>query len=43
MKVQKKKKKKRKDKVLNTLPSEWIHVYALLSPFAVRLKLSQHC
>jgi len=22
---------------------EWIHVYAWLSPFAVRLKLSQHC
>ena len=22
---------------------EWIHVYAWLSPFAVHLKLSQHC
>ena len=22
---------------------EWIHVYVWLSPFAVRLKLSQHC
>lgn len=22
---------------------EWIHVYGWLSPFAVRLKLSQHC
>ena len=22
---------------------EWIHVYASVCPFAVRLKLSQHC
>ena len=22
---------------------EWIHVYVWLSPFAVHLKLSQHC
>ena len=22
---------------------EWIHVYVLLSPLAVHLKLSQHC
>ena len=22
---------------------EWIHVYAWLSPFAVHMKLSQHC
>ena len=22
---------------------EWIHVYVRLSPFAVHLKLSQHC
>ena len=22
---------------------EWIHVYAWLSPFAVHLKLTQHC
>ena len=22
---------------------EWIHAYVCLSPFAVRLKLSQHC
>ena len=21
----------------------WIHVYVMLSPFTVRLKLSQHC
>ena len=35
------KKKKRKDKVLNILPSEQIHVYVSLSPFAVRLKLPQ--
>ena len=25
------------------LGREWIHVYVWLSPFAVHLKLSQHC
>ena len=25
------------------LGGEWLHVYAWLSPFAVHLKLSQHC
>ena len=25
------------------LGGEWIHVYVWLSPFAVHLKLSQHC
>ena len=22
---------------------EWIHVYVLMSPFAIHMKLSQHC
>ena len=26
-----------------SLGGEWIHVYVWLSPFAVHLKLSQHC
>ena len=25
------------------LGGEWIHVYVWLSPFAVHMKLSQHC
>ena len=28
---------------LGEFGGEWIHVYLGLSPFTVRLKLSQHC